>query len=191
MAVTLSEKNSKWSIEKICQFDISNIKKEVLKYSDEWNQDITRQQTYITHKDTKMYQLMFTDYSWEPGDKNISKVVNSFNNKEAILEYDLILKKINKIYNGVVVRSELVLLNPECKIRKHIDEGSMLRISRRCHIPIITNKDVFFTVLNNKINMKEGICYEINNGMPHGVENNSKEERVHLILDIVESKYLL
>ena len=39
--------------------------------------------------------------------------------------------------------------------------------------------------MDNTINMKEGICYEINNQLPHAAHNNSDLDRIHLIIDIM------
>ena len=56
------------------------------------------------------------------------------------------------------------------------------------HIPIITNKKVYFSVGEEKKNLKSGEMWEINNSKKsHAVKNNSKEDRIHLIIDwIVE-----
>jgi quercetin dioxygenase-like cupin family protein len=48
---------------------------------------------------------------------------------------------------------------------------------------LITNKDILFTVGNTTKNLKEGEIWEINNQNLHSVQNNSKEERIHLIID--------
>lgn len=179
------KKNTTWSIKEIFNCDINKIKEEVSLYVDEWNIDKSRQNTYKTHKDTEMYQLRYMDYEWIPGNTLDFKDINNFKNTESIKEYNDILEKLESLYNGKVVRSELVKLHKNTEVRKHIDQGKMLSVSRRCHVPIITNNNVFFSVLNNEINMKEGVCYEINNAMPHGVKNNSDFDRVHLILDII------
>lgn len=184
-------KNMKWSMVHRFNFNVENIKNEIIEYSNEWNLDTTRQNLYKTHKNTVMYQLKFMDYDWVPENKDLSYNVNELKTTEAKTEYNNIIKTLEQFYNGVVVRSELVGLMPNSIVRKHIDEGNMFKFSKRCHIPIITNENVYFTVLNNTINMKEGGCYEINNAMPHGVENKSNVLRVHLILDIIEKKYFI
>lgn len=66
----------------------------------------------------------------------------------------------------------------------------MLHYSRRIHIPVITNPEVYFTVNNEKINMIESQGYEINNTLPHSVENNSALDRVHIIIDIMPNNML-
>lgn len=43
----------------------------------------------------------------------------------------------------------------------------------------------FFGVGDEKINMKSGECWEINNSRTHFVDNNSETDRVHLLIDIM------
>ena len=57
--------------------------------------------------------------------------------------------------------------------------------SHRIHLSIITNDEVWFTVGNETIHMREGELYEINNRRMHSVKNAGSEDRVHLIMDYV------
>ena len=38
--------------------------------------------------------------------------------------------------------------------------------------------------------LEKGYIYEINNALVHGVENNSNEDRIHLIIDFIDSNIL-
>jgi len=38
--------------------------------------------------------------------------------------------------------------------------------------------------------LKEGHVYEINNGRTHSVKNESNEERVHLIIDLLDENLM-
>lgn len=185
----LKVKNSKWTIEEQCKYDISCIKSDIEKFESEWLLDTSRQDQSVTHKQTNMYQIRFMDYYWLPGQPIISTDINKMPSKEAHKQLLDIFNDIEKRYDGKVVRVEIIKMLKNSKIRKHNDSGEMLNVTRRCHIPIITNDNVFFTVLENTINMKEGICYEINNGMPHSVENKSNLDRVHIIIDIMPNQY--
>lgn len=184
-------KNTTWTIKELINFEIEGIVDEVSKYQDEWFIDTSRQETYLSHKDTLMYPLQFMDYDWYPELPVETVTINNFKTDIAKSQYGHIISTIESAFNGRVVRAELVVLKANKKVSPHVDGGQMLTISRRCHVPIITNDNVFFTVFKNKINMRPGVCYEINNGMPHSVENNSDIDRVHLILDILPNEYML
>lgn len=91
-------------------------------------------------------------------------------------------------YNGDVVRVILIKLKDHGIIRRHTDSHKILIESHRCHIPIITNDNVIFGIGENEYNLKEGIIYEVNNGIQHYVLNNSDQDRIHLLIDILPKR---
>jgi aspartyl/asparaginyl beta-hydroxylase (cupin superfamily) len=65
-----------------------------------------------------------------------------------------------------------------------MDSGYSLESCNRIHIPIITNNEVYFTVGGERKNLKDGEMWQINNNNKmHSVENNSNQDRIHLITD--------
>ncbi len=92
---------------------------------------------------------------------------------------------ISKRYNGKIVKCMLVKLPSHTKISTHIDDQFSLVNSHRFHLPIKTNSDIIFYIDSLPYEFKRGQWYEINNQLPHGVENNSDDDRVHLIFDIM------
>jgi hypothetical protein len=184
------KKDSKWSFFKTSSFKTEEIKKEILSYVKQWTYDQERQNTYITHKDTETITLITSDYSWVAGQPIKIIIKNKFNSNKANAEIEDIYMQLSEAYSGQVIRSEIVKLKAGTKIRKHVDGGTSLHYSRRIHVPIITNQNVYFTVNNEKINMIESQGYEINNTLPHSVENNSDLDRVHIIIDIMPNDML-
>lgn len=103
---------------------------------------------------------------------------------------DNIVKELEKLFDGVaglVMYSQLLAGK---KIDLHIDGGYYMDMSRRFHIPIITNDDVKFTINDTVFHMETGMLYEINNKFRHGVENQGNQDRVHLIIDIIPRENL-
>lgn len=188
---TLKEKDSKWSIDEVAIFNISSIKLDIESFNSEWDLDLSRQQSFDTHKDTKMYRMRFSSYQWSIGNPVQYKDINILPNKKSNEELLKIYSEIEKVYNGKVIRSEFIKMPGNTKIPKHVDGGESLYVVRRLHIPIITNENVLFKVFNNEMNLKEGVCYELNNAMPHSVENNSANSRIHLIIDVLPNKYVV
>lgn len=185
------KKNSEWSILKLGEFKIDSIKKEVSSFLEEWDSYTKRQESFYTHKDTKMFPICLTDESvWKPGDVVEVTQYNRFNNDQSNLEIDNIFETLSSYYSGNIIRCEVVNLPANVSIRAHVDGGPLLHYSRRVHVPIITNKDVTFTVMDNTINMEEGGWYEINNQMKHAANNGSNIDRVHLIIDIMPNDML-
>lgn len=184
------KKDTSWTINNYGSFGIESLKREVSNFDKEWLIDTSRQDNNVTHKNTNMFQIIYSDYRWIAGQSIEPIVVNRMNRKESNKELALIFEGMEKYFNGKVVRAEFIKMLENVKIRKHVDGGDFLQYARRCHVPIITNENVLFTVLDNTVNMQEGGWYEINNSLPHSVENNSDKYRVHLIVDIMPLEML-
>jgi hypothetical protein len=185
------KKDTKWSILNFGKFEIDNIKKEISNFSNEWDLFTLRQDTFYTHKSTKMFPICLSNISsWNPKEEVEVVQMYKFKDKFSNNEINNIFNILKEYYSGEIINCEVVNLPANTKVRKHIDGGALLHYSRRVHIPIITNKDVTFTVKDNTINMQEGVWYEINNQLPHSVENNSNFDRIHLIIDIMPNDML-
>jgi len=111
-----------------------------------------------------------------------------------------ILDKLN-IRMDRIVRMQFALMTPDSYIRKHTDKGRWVLVTHRLHISVYTHEGIIFHVENppgNKRNVtySEGQIFEVNNAMPHSVDNiqslESRKhggmgaERVQLILDWAE-----
>lgn len=188
----LRVKNNQWTINDLGSFCVDMLKSEISTYSNEWLLDTSRQDNNETHKSTEMYQLLYSDYSWRPGynkDFEIKKI-NSLRSPEAEKELDAVFKHLETFFDGIVCRAEVVKLRANSKIRKHVDAGWWLQYARRCHLPIITNKNTTFTVEENTIHMESGHLYEINNSLRHSVDNPTNFDRIHIIIDVMPKKMI-
>lgn len=105
------------------------------------------------------------------------------------LEFEEVLRPIvdhiARFYrdNGFVVRALVAKLLAGGKIEEHEDFGYSLLGVHRIHIPVVTNDDVVFHVGGEARNIRLGEFCEIDNSEKHAVDNNSDEDRIHLIVD--------
>jgi hypothetical protein len=182
-------KEDSWRINNFGPVVIDGIKKEVTEYVSEWLIDTSRQETYQTHEDTFMYQLKELDYEWNLKNKIESTSPNNFKTKEANDEVKKIYHKLERLVDGKVIRSEVINMSANSRIRTHKDRTDLLYVSRRFHIPIITNKKCTFTVERETFYLEEANLYELNNRKYHSVENDSNQNRVHLIVDVLPNEY--
>ena len=188
----LPDKNTSWNYQYgSLPVDLSSIIQEVNSFENEWLLDTSRQDKLATHKDTKMFQLRFMSYHWEFGQGNTSYDINYFKNKQSNESIDAIYKYLENLYDGKVIRSEIIQMNKRSGIKSHVDGGVMLQLGRRIHIPLITNPKVIFEVFEEKKYLEVGSWYEINNIIPHSVINDSEYDRVHLIVDLMPNKHLV
>lgn len=184
------KKDTKWSILKLGSFEIQNIKKEVVLYEEEWNLDTSRQNLGSVHGSTQMYRICETSYDWIPGTEIETFQRNSLHTEEAKKELNTIFNILENHYSGNIIRCEIIKLLPKSEILKHTDGGPILHYSRRVHIPVITHPDITFTVMSDTQHFEESGWYEINNQMPHSVNNPTEIERIHIIIDILPNEML-
>jgi hypothetical protein len=84
-------------------------------------------------------------------------------------------------------RTLIARLDADCEIPTHVDAHYHCQNHVRIHIPIITQSEVIFSCNEKKKHLTAGSCWLLNVDQRHGVVNNSKIDRVHLIIDITGS----
>lgn len=71
-------------------------------------------------------------------------------------------------------------------IDQHIDgRGSNLH-THKIHIPIETNPKAIFSIMDSRKHLEQGIAYEVNNVVLHGVENLGESDRIHFIFEVYD-----
>jgi len=167
-------------------FDIDLLKSKCISLTEEWLLDQSRQNMQYPdrrnpHLYTNTYKIQDHSLEWQNGeqfkpflkDKELYKIVSP------------IVVELERRACGKAARILLIKLDANKNVTEHTDSGDYLNTVRRFHIPVITNDDVYYTVNKEKINMKEGECWEINNRKPHSVDNYSNKDRIHLLIDIM------
>lgn len=94
-----------------------------------------------------------------------------------------IMKEVEGIALG---RIQIVNLAPRGTVSLHVDPLDYFEKYSRFHVPIKTNANVVFNSGPNTVNehMPQGTLCRLNNRLPHQLENNSDEIRIHVIADI-------
>ena len=59
------------------------------------------------------------------------------------------------------------------------------RCGHRIHVPITTNRRVWFTIDGRPYQLEVGQAYEVNNQKQHSVANRGAEERITFIFDYI------
>lgn len=90
-----------------------------------------------------------------------------------------------------IVSARLMSLKAGEEIRRHTDmdlcfEDGCVRL----HIPIQTHSDVIFYIDDQPIHFSPGECWYMNANYPHQVSNNSRIDRVHLVIDCIVNDWL-
>lgn len=183
------DKREDWNFVDLGEVKIEAITKEVIDFHDEWLINTNRQETFETHQNTFVFEMMSLDYAHGLSSPGICYVKKGFQTEAAADEIKKIYRLLEQAVGGKIVRSEVVSMLPNSRVRTHKDRSDLLYVSRRFHIPIKTNSDVVFITGNEHKNLESGKLYELNNIKYHSVHNNSPENRIHLIIDVLPNKY--
>jgi hypothetical protein len=167
-------------------YSVEEIKKYIDGFSTEWFMNTSRQDNYHVHKDTNSYFVYTANLQWKSGDEFVVEQTSS--NKRLLELLEPIISDLEKLQDGIRGMVLLIKLKAGQDIAHHHDSGDYLMFSRRNHIPVVTSDDVFFGVGDDKVKMGAGECWEINNSRIHYVNNGSKIDRVHLLIDIMPNK---
>ena len=178
----------------IGDIEIAELKKLVLSLTDEqWENFSLRQKRYEVHQHTQSIGLVY-DPDFRHSHPTKLPTLDIFEEElrpilwmtaDHFEETETGKQLIKENGMGYFVRVTLVRLKAGGSIAEHRDMNFSLTHSHRIHLPIVTNDEIWFSVGNETINMREGQLYEINNRRLHSVENKGADDRVHLILDYV------
>lgn len=186
--------NFQGNFKRVGSFDTSELKRLVLGLTEaHWLADDTRQKRYEVHKDTQFIGLAYdsdfrhTHPTRRPALELFGPVIQPLLAQiaEFYETHPETLEKFKNPVRGYFIRISLAKLVAGGKISVHQDKNFSLTHSHRVHLPIVTNPDCWFYVGKERMNMKEGEIWEINNRRMHYVANHGDEDRVHLILDWV------
>ncbi len=85
----------------------------------------------------------------------------------------------------------LMNLGPGAIIKPHRDHDLHFEKGEaRLHIPVQTAEEVSFYVEEERIPLREGECWYLNLSLTHRVENRSKNNRIHLVMDCLVNDWL-
>ncbi|RYZ19341.1 MAG: aspartyl/asparaginyl beta-hydroxylase domain-containing protein, partial [Chitinophagaceae bacterium] len=107
-----------------------------------------------------------------------------------------LLKKcgyFGKVLNQIKCEKEsvrLLCLAPGSEIKEHTDRELGYGFGNfRLHIPIKTDENVQFRVGGEDIRMNAGECWYANFHLPHSVQHNGTENRIHLVIDCLRNAW--
>ncbi len=154
-----------------------------------WRVETGRQQVYRAHAQTETVGLIF-----DPDMRHTDATI-----QPAFVRFQPLLEPVMDIVRdfyacnpppgatgpGYFQRIILVRLAAGGSIGSHRDNGASLSRAHRIHFPIVTAPGVDFAIAGVIRHLAAGEIWEINNRKPHAVRNQSRQARIHAILDYV------
>jgi hypothetical protein len=114
----------------------------------------------------------------------VSPQVNPEYKDTIFLNNCVYFQEILSAFKCPLLAVRLLKLNAGAVIKEHKDVDLCFEKGEiRIHIPVITNDKVEFYLDKEKLILKEGECWYMNFNLPHSILNNSKHNRIHLVID--------
>jgi hypothetical protein len=148
-----------------------------------WTQQPFRQETYAVHGRTRSIIFRFPtsrgrgyeEYvAWRPWKDVVLPVI-----LEATRSYGYMRSDFSS--------AMLANLPAHSSIDEHTDEGVHIARTHRIHVPLRTHPHVVMRINGVPHHLALGHAYEVDNLLPHAVENPSTRDRVHLIFDYFDA----
>ena len=145
-----------------------------------WAADATRfstdfpQAEHIVLRFPDNYPLSHTPASYRPGWGEWESLLTP------IIEQAAAAMRIGRFDTAKIMFTRL---HPGGRIARHVDENPSSAVPHKIHVPVITHPKAILHVEDTPYHLEVGHVYELNNLLPHSVENGSEVGRVHLIFD--------
>jgi hypothetical protein len=166
----------------ICEYDETSIKEYLLANWDSLWKDIPQRKEWYAQESTDITLLYNLPDS-------LTGVFGKFYINEVLINDMNLQSLFSRLTNETgkrLGRAMLIKLPAKKSIASHIDSGHHLETCDRIHLPIITDNNVKFIINETVYPMPAGVVARINNNIWHSVENNSNNDRVHLVMDFID-----
>lgn len=95
------------------------------------------------------------------------------------------VRRLARRYHGAPGRAVLVRLRPGGRVYEHIDRGLYYQLRSRYHLVLKSASGSPLRAGPEEIRMREGELWWFDNRLPHEAYNDSGEDRIHLITDVL------
>lgn len=72
-------------------------------------------------------------------------------------------------------------------IDRHVDGAGSNLFTHKIHVPLQTSAEARMFIRDRAFHLQEGCVYEVNNLVPHAVENLGAMDRIHLIFEVFDA----
>jgi hypothetical protein len=72
-------------------------------------------------------------------------------------------------------------------IDRHVDGAGSNLFTHKIHVPLQTSAEARMFIRDRSFHLEEGCVYEVNNIVPHAVENRGSMDRIHLIFEVFDA----
>jgi len=176
-----------------CEQLTNSIKKQLENETEDiWDKYNFRALNGGAQQDTFCIPLYWINNNWMDNSSSTSIDIYRFVEFERYFNFVENIKNILLRYypDTILYQVAFTKLPGKKIISPHTDCSSKCSYPHRIHVVIKSDSNVIFYINKIAHNFKEGEIVEINNMEEHGVINDSNEDRIHLLIDLINSKHL-
>lgn len=167
-------------------FDKASIVKEVMGQPEMWLWDTSRQKKLKVQSESNAIPIRALDSSAINGrdrrdvhESKYTPIASHFPETIAFLE------SFARSQNAQLGRARIVRLGPGKRVFRHIDRGEYYRVRDRYHLVLMSNGGSYLAAGDEHVSMREGELWRFDNKQPHEAANESNQDRIHLIFDLL------
>ena len=149
-----------------------------------WHEDESRQESFYVHDRTRsLVMVALDDSNWPNGP--VSRGLGWERLADVALPVMQEIIENHYPQGGEIIRVVAASLAAGANIKAHNDVHQSFHCAHRIHVPITTNKKVWFTINGRPYQLQPGQAYEVNNQKQHSVVNKGAEDRITFIFDYI------
>jgi len=169
--------------------DVAPMLRELEATPDAWASDPHRQSLVAVQRETEAVPICAHDTPAtfrEARERNPIRYVGRPTPISADLPHTLsFVQQLARRLHGVPGRAVVVRLRPHGKVYEHIDRGLYYQLRHRYHLVLKSVAGSRLRASDEEVRMQPGELWWFDNRQPHEASNDSDEDRIHLIVDIL------
>jgi hypothetical protein len=169
--------------------DVAPLLRELSDHPEVWTLDTRRQGSIDVQRETESAaicrhaeQLTFLEERQRSAVRYVGRPTRTARLLPKTLEF---VQHLARQLHGIPGRAVVVRLKPRGRVYEHIDGGIYYELRHRYHLVLRSVAGSRLRSGNEEVRMQEGELWWFENRQPHAAANDSDEDRIHLIVDIL------
>ena len=173
--------------------DVQPLLDEIEAHSELWYLDTTRQEKISVQRETHAIALRcHADTAGDDSRLRRAKPVGYQGRPTTISEnFPLNSEYVDELVRsmeGTIGRCVLAKLKPNGTVYPHADDGLYWLLRDRYHLALKSVNGSYFKVGGDEVRMQEGELWWFDHTATHEAFNDSDEDRIHIILDVMSAR---
>jgi len=169
--------------------------REIQAHPEGWTLDTGRQNDLGVQRETQSIHLRFHGHNFTGDHKATQTVPFSYIGCPTPIaglfpRTSAWIDEFIKRMRGRAGRASIVRLGPHSQVHRHIDGRLYYDLRHRYHLVVKSVEGSLLRASNEEVRMMEGEVWWFDNQVPHEAFNNSDEDRIHVIFDILSLRSL-